>query len=46
MMKYGNKPLGGTDLFRLYEVENATKAQNALAKTLFGLAFFHIQTIG
>ena len=40
MMKYGNKPLGGTDLFRLYEVENATKAQNALAKNFIWTRIF------
>lgn len=40
MIEYGNKPLGGTDLFRLYEVKNATKIQNTLAKKFIWTRIF------
>ena len=40
MIEYGNKPLGGTDLFRLYEVKNATKTQNTLAKKFIWTRIF------
>jgi len=40
MIEYGNKPLGGTDLFRLYEVKNATLIQNTLAKKFIWTRIF------
>jgi len=44
MIEYGNKPLGGTDLFRLYEVKNATKTQNTLAKKFIWTRIFPYST--